>query len=134
MLLLTIGSSLSSFRSMSPCSKNSLATRSATFHCTSHGFVIAATSQAVIIIPRNSSRWSSCFQSYVRSLISLKKPSRFLLKRVGQIHQCTSIIQARKKKHHFSIAQKNKKKLRKSSSKKKKLHNRLTMAFILLHN
>ena len=73
---------LSSRRSMSPCSKNSLATKSATFHWTSHGFVMAATSQAVIIMPRKSSRWLSCHQSYVRDETNWKKAPRFLFEKI----------------------------------------------------
>ena len=48
---LTIGSTCSWLRSMSPCWKNSLATSLAITCCISHGLQIAATSHAVIIIP-----------------------------------------------------------------------------------
>jgi hypothetical protein len=40
--------------------------------------VMAATSHAVIIMPRNSSRWPSCHQSYDRSSTKSKKAFRFL--------------------------------------------------------
>lgn len=74
-----MGVILSSLRSISPCSKNSLATRLATSHWISHGLVMAATSHAVIIIPRRSSRWSSCHQSYVLADTKSKKDPRLLL-------------------------------------------------------
>lgn len=58
----TIGVSPSSVLSLSPCSKNSLATSWATFSCISHGLVMAATSQAVIImaLQKHPKKWLDC--------------------------------------------------------------------------
>lgn len=77
---LTIGVMLSSCRSMSPCSKNSEVTRSATLFSTGHGFVMADKSQTVILIARNNDLGSSLnqFAMDVFGLISFKNDPRFL--------------------------------------------------------
>lgn len=76
-VLLTIGVILSFSRSISPCSKNSDDTNSATLFSTSHGFVIAAKSQTVISIALNNSLCSSKLQHGL-SRITLKNAPLFL--------------------------------------------------------
>lgn len=57
--MMSIGVIFSSCRSISPCSKNSELTKSATRFSISHGFVMADKSQTVILIARNKERLSS---------------------------------------------------------------------------
>lgn len=75
--LLTIGVIFSFSLSMSPCSKNSDDTNSATLFSTSQGFVMAARSQTVISMALNSSLCSSMAQQGP-SPTTLKKAPRFL--------------------------------------------------------
>lgn len=75
--LRTIGVIFSFSLSMSPCSKNSEETSSATLFSISHGFVIAARSHTVINIALKSSLWSSTAQHGL-SRTTLKNAPLFL--------------------------------------------------------
>lgn len=71
---------LSSCRSISPCSKNSDVTKSATRFSIGHGFVIADKSHTVMLIARNRDRESSLNQFAIDTfgLTSFKNDPRFL--------------------------------------------------------
>lgn len=78
--ILTIGVMLSSCRSISPCSKNSDVTKSATRFSIGHGFVIADKSHTVMLIARKSDRGSSLNQLAIDvcGFTSFKNEPRFL--------------------------------------------------------
>lgn len=76
-----MGVILSSCLSISPCSKNSELTRSATRFSISQGFVIADKSHTVILIARRSERLSSFDHTsggVAEVLIKFKNDPRFL--------------------------------------------------------
>lgn len=84
--LLTIGVIFNSSRSISPCSKNSELTRSATRFSIGHGLVIADKSHTVMLIARNNDRGSSLNQLAIEpGFTKPKNAPRFLH---GKMEKC----------------------------------------------
>lgn len=104
---ITIGCWLSCNFSKSPWSKNSSATSLAILCCTSHGFAIALTSQAVIRIPHNTAKKrdilfiSSTSSKYARIVYNFAKHSCVFL----SIRHKLSIRDGWKSHHAFRLSQ-----------------------------
>lgn len=83
--MLTIGVIFSSCRSISPCSKNSDVTRSATRFSMGHGFVIADKSHTVMLIALNNERGSSLNQFAIEpGFTNCKNDPRFLKRKMSK--------------------------------------------------